>query len=106
MPGADARYGQVTVEGNMSVGDDVILRTLAFEPGDRFSLATVQLSQRRLYELGLFQLATVKLQSEQVSDGLVPVQVTVAEAKHRQIRLERRLRIARNTSAARPSGST
>ncbi|HZI78929.1 MAG TPA: BamA/TamA family outer membrane protein [Vicinamibacterales bacterium] len=87
MPGADARYGEVTVEGNKSVGDDVILRTLAFEPGDRFSLATVQLSQRRLYELGLFQLATVKLQSEQVSDGLVPVQVTVAEAKHRQIKL-------------------
>ena len=87
MPGADARYGELTVAGNKSVGDDVILRTLAFEPGDRFSLATVQLSQRRLYELGLFQLATVKLQSEQVSDGLVPVQVTVAEAKHRQIKL-------------------
>jgi len=87
MPGADARYGEVAVAGNKSVGDDVILRTLAFEPGDRFSLATVQLTQRRLYELGLFQLATVKLQNEEVSGGLVPVQVTVAEAKHRQIKL-------------------
>ena len=87
MPGADARYGAVMVAGNKSVGDDVILRTLAFEPEDRFSLATIQLSQRRLYELGLFQLATVTLQSEQVSDGHVPVQITVAEAKHRQIKL-------------------
>ena len=87
MPGAEARYGDITVAGNASVGDDVILRTLAFEPGNRFSLATVQLSQRRLYELGLFQLATVTLQGEQVSDGLVPVQVRVAEAKHRQIKL-------------------
>jgi outer membrane protein insertion porin family/translocation and assembly module TamA len=86
-PGAEARYGAVTVAGNVSVGDDVITRTLAFEPGNRFSLATIQLSQRRLYDLGLFQLATVAPQTEQVVDGVVPVNVTVAEAKHRQIRL-------------------
>ncbi len=46
----------------------------------------MQLSQRRLYELGLFQLASVTLNSDQVEDGIVPVQVTVAEAKHRQMR--------------------
>jgi outer membrane protein insertion porin family len=86
-PGAMARYGTVTVAGNMSVGDDVITRTLAVKPGNRFSLATIQLSQRRLYDLGLFQLATVKPETEQVVDGVVPVNVTVAEAKHRQIRL-------------------
>ncbi len=86
-PGAEANYGSVVVTGNRSVGEDVILRTLAFEPGDRFSLATVQLSQRRLYDLGLFQLATVAVKSEQVSDGVVPVEVTLAEAKHRQIKL-------------------
>ncbi len=87
MPGAEARIGTVAVTGNVSVGDDVVKRTLAFEPGSRFSLATVQLSQRHLYELGLFQVATVTLASEAVSNGEVPVQVTVAEAKHRQIRL-------------------
>ena len=86
-PGADALYGPVTVSGNVSVGDDVITRTLAFEPGNRFSLATIQLSQRRLYELGLFQFATVSPRTEEVADGRVPVHVTVAEAKHRQIRL-------------------
>jgi len=85
--GADALYGPVTVTGNVSVGDDVITRTLAFKPGNRFSLATIQLSQQRLYDLGLFQLATVSPRTEEVTDGLVPVQVTVAEAKHRQIRL-------------------
>lgn len=86
-PGVDALYGPVTVSGNVSVGDDVITRTLAFKPGNRFSLATIQLSQRRLYELGLFQLATVTPRTEEVADGLVPVHVTVAEAKHRQIQL-------------------
>jgi outer membrane protein assembly complex protein YaeT len=86
-PGAEARYGAVTVSGNMSVGDDVITRTLAVKPGNRFSLATIQLSQRRLYDLGLFQLATVAPETEQTADGVVPVKVTVAEAKHRQIRL-------------------
>jgi outer membrane protein assembly complex protein YaeT len=86
-PGEEARYGPVTVSGNVSVGDDVITRTLAFKPGSRFSLATVQLSQRRLYELGLFQIATVRPMTEQVVDGVLPVSVTVAEAKHRQVRL-------------------
>lgn len=86
-PGASANYGMITVSGNMSVGDDVITRTLAFKPGNRFSLATIQLSQRRLYDLGLFQLATVKPETAQVVDNVVPVNVTVAEAKHRQIRL-------------------
>jgi outer membrane protein insertion porin family/translocation and assembly module TamA len=86
-PGAEARYGDVTVSGNMSVGEDIVTRTLAFKPGNRFSLATIQLSQRRLYDLGLFQLATVKPDTEQIVDGVVPVNVTVAEAKHRQIRL-------------------
>jgi outer membrane protein assembly complex protein YaeT len=86
-PGAEARYGPIAVTGNLSVGDDVIERTLAFKPGNRFSLATIQLSQRRLYDLGLFQLATVAPKTQEVADGIVPVQVTVAEAKHRQIRL-------------------
>ena len=86
-PGADALYGPITVSGNVSVGDDVITRTLAIEPGNPFSLATIQLSQRRLYDLGLFQFATVTPRTEATADGLVPVHVTVAEAKHRQIRL-------------------
>jgi len=85
--GAEARYGPVAVMGNVSVSEDVVKRALSFEPGSRFSLATLQLSQRHLYELGVFQLASVTLASEQVSDGIVPVQVTVAEAKHRQVRL-------------------
>jgi hypothetical protein len=75
MTGEEAHYGPVAVKGNVSVGDDVIRRTLAFEPGDRFSLASVQLSQRRLYELGLFQVASVALGSEGVSKGEVPVEV-------------------------------
>jgi outer membrane protein insertion porin family len=87
MTGDEARYGPVAVTGNMSVGEDVIKRMLAFEPGNRFSLATVQLSQRRLYELGLFQVASVALGSEGVSNGEVPVEIKVAEAKHQQIRL-------------------
>jgi outer membrane protein assembly complex protein YaeT len=86
-PGPEARYGAVTVSGNRGVGEDVILRTLAFKPGNRFSLASVQLSQRRLYDMGLFQLATVVPQNQEISGGMVPVTVTVAEAKHRQIRL-------------------
>jgi len=87
-PGMEARFGAVSVTGNLSVGEDVIKRSLAFQPGTRFSLATLQVSQRRLYDLGLFQIATLAPRNEQAaSEGIVPVQITVAEAKHKQIKL-------------------
>jgi outer membrane protein insertion porin family/translocation and assembly module TamA len=87
-PGMEARFGAVSVSGNLSVGEDVIKRSLAFQPGTRFSLATLQVSQRRLYDLGLFQIATLAPRNDQAAaEGIVPVQITVAEAKHKQIRL-------------------
>jgi outer membrane protein assembly factor BamA len=86
LPGESAVFGPITVEGNASVGENVIRRALAFRPGDRFSLARLQLSQRRLYDLALFRLVYVDFASEKVANGQLPIHVSVLEADHREVR--------------------
>ena len=85
-PGVLARYGQITVDGNTSVSDNVVRRQLTFRPNWRFRLSQVQESQRRLYALETFQFANIE---PEVKEGeqpeIVPVKVTVTEGKHRKV---------------------
>jgi outer membrane protein assembly complex protein YaeT len=84
--GEEAVFGPIAIEGSRGVGENVIRRSLAFEPGERFNLRNIQQSQRRLYDLELFSLVNIANASEQVIDGQVPIRVTVAEADHRQVK--------------------
>ena len=70
----------------MRVDDDVVRRALAFKTGDKFSLAATTVSEKRLYDMQLFQLADVELVGQTVVDGRVPVNVAVTSNKLRQIR--------------------
>ncbi len=85
-PGVLARYGQVNIDGNSSVSDDVIKRQLTFRPGQRFRLSQVQDSQRRLYGLETFQFVNIE---PEVKEGeqpeTVPTNITVTEGKHRKV---------------------
>jgi outer membrane protein insertion porin family/translocation and assembly module TamA len=83
--GEPAVFGPVAIEGNSTIGDNVIRRALAFTPGDRFSLASLQQSQRRLYELDLFSLVNISNAEEGARGREVPMRVTVAEGDHRQV---------------------
>jgi outer membrane protein assembly complex protein YaeT len=85
-PGNLARYGEVTVDGNTSVSDNVVKRQLTFRPGWRYRLSQLQESQRRLYGLETFNFANVEAQiPEGAQPELVPVKVTVTEGKHRKV---------------------
>jgi outer membrane protein insertion porin family/translocation and assembly module TamA len=86
-PGKPAVFGDVSINGNASVGDAVIRRVLAVRPGAPFSLTAVQKTQRRLYDLDLFQFATVNPKLDGQDPDVVPVTVSVAEAKHRRLEL-------------------
>ena len=59
-PGQAATFGPIEVHGNTSVSEDVILRQLAFQPGQRYSAARVRASQSRLSSLDLFRFAYVE----------------------------------------------
>jgi outer membrane protein insertion porin family/translocation and assembly module TamA len=85
-PGVQAQYGQIEVQGNTSVSDNVVKRQLTFRPNGRFRLSQVQESQRRLYGLETFQFANIEPEvPEGEQPAVVPVKVTVTEGKHRKV---------------------
>ena len=84
--GTLARYGQVEVEGNTSVSDNVVIRQLTFRPNWRFRLSQLQESQRKLYSLETFQLANIEpVIEEGEQPDIVPVKVVVIEDKLRHV---------------------
>jgi outer membrane protein assembly complex protein YaeT len=83
-PGPAATFGEIEIRGNASVGDRVIRRQLAFEPGDRYRASAVRTSQSRLSALDLFSFAYVEPRGRETQPAAVPIRVTVAEDQHRQ----------------------
>jgi outer membrane protein assembly complex protein YaeT len=84
--GVLARYGEIDVQGNTSVSDDVVKRQLTFRPNWRYRLSQVQESQRKLYSLGTFQFANIEpVLKEGEQPEVVPVKITVTEGKHRKV---------------------
>lgn len=86
-PGQRAMFGPIEIAGNSSVDDNVIRRQLAFQAGDTYRKSLLQESQRRLYNLELFEFANVEPLRLEEHPSEVPVRVTVAEGKHRRINL-------------------
>jgi outer membrane protein assembly factor BamA len=84
-PGPEAVFGPITIEGAVSVSEDVIRRELAFAEGDLYELSRITETQRRLYGLELFQFANVSPRLPEDRSRVVPILVTVAEGKHRRL---------------------
>ena len=84
--GTLARYGAVDVQGNTSVGDNIVTRQLTFRPNWRYRLSQLQESQRRLYSLETFQFVNIEpVVKEGEQPEIVPVKVTLTEGKHRKV---------------------
>ena len=53
------RVGPIAIEGDKQVSERTISNSLSFKPGDPFRRTELATSQRRLYESGLFQRASI-----------------------------------------------
>jgi outer membrane protein insertion porin family/translocation and assembly module TamA len=85
--GPSAVFGDITIEGDVSVDEDVIRRELAFKEGDLYQLSRIAETQRRIYSLELFQFVNVTPRLPEDRSPKVPIVVTVAEGKHRRLQL-------------------
>jgi outer membrane protein assembly complex protein YaeT len=86
VPGTEARYGEIQIDGNSSVSDNVVRRQLTIRPGRLFRLSQLQESQRRLYDLETFQFANVEPEvPEGQQPAIVPIKTMLTEGKHRKI---------------------
>ena len=90
VPGPRARVGDIRIDGNRSVSDRTIQRSLAVRRGDRFSQDALYDSQRSLYQTDLFRYVTVGIApDDSIVDGvdsLVRVQVQLSEGARSRFR--------------------
>ena len=86
-PGPTMAFGETTVEGLSTVGSSVVRHQLMFQPGDVFRESLVRTTQRQLSSVEVFDVATVTPRFEEVSNGRVPVRITIVEGKPRRVRL-------------------
>ena len=82
-PGPLSRIGAISVEGNASVGDRVVLRELPFRTGDRYSARTLASARARLQAVDLLARAVVDVDSVLAPDSTLPVRVQVQETRPR-----------------------
>ena len=80
-------FGPISIEGDVSVDEDVVRRELAFKEGDLYQLSRITETQRRLYSLELFQFVNVAPRLPEDRSPQVPIAVTVTEGKHRRLQL-------------------
>lgn len=81
--GPVAPFGQTAVEGSESVDRDFIARMAGIPEGDQYDPAALAAAEKRLRALEVFSSVTVRGSESLSADGSVPVQVSVAERKHR-----------------------
>jgi outer membrane protein assembly complex protein YaeT len=85
-PGTLAHFGPIEIGGEKSVGENIVRRQLTYKEGDVFSRSEMRESQRKLYNLELFQFANIESKEDEATAlELVPTRVTVAEGKHRRL---------------------
>jgi outer membrane protein assembly factor BamA len=89
--GSRYRFGSAVVRGNESISDRVVHRELAFQPGDFYSAKALSEGRRDLQQLQIIRAARFEVpgvdtpKSLAVADSVLPVVVTITEAKPRLI---------------------
>jgi outer membrane protein insertion porin family/translocation and assembly module TamA len=84
-PGTLAHFGPIEIQGNTTVSERIIAREVLFKPGDLYQRSVVQNSQRRLYQLELFQFVNIEATNKEDQLPEVPMRITVAEGKHQRV---------------------
>jgi outer membrane protein insertion porin family/translocation and assembly module TamA len=84
-PGRQAKFGPLEITGNSSVDEKFIRSQLAFGPGDQFRMSRLTESQRRLYNLELFQYVNFDVPTLASQPAEVPVRAVITEGKHRRV---------------------
>ncbi|MDF1607528.1 autotransporter assembly complex protein TamA [Hoeflea sp. YIM 152468] len=81
--GPIAPFGQTAVDGAESVDSRFIARMAGIPDGEQYDPAALAAAEKRLQALEVFSTVSVRGGESLSADGTLPVQVTVAERKHR-----------------------
>jgi len=85
MKGPRSRIGAITVQGEQTVRERVLVRELPFSEGDLFSPGALREGRREILGLGLFRRVAVEIPQGTPPSEVVPVLVDVTEAPPRLV---------------------
>ena len=74
-PGPRSRIGEISIDGNRSVSDQVVLRELPFRTGDWYSIDAVTVARERLQAVDLLSQAVVDVDSAPRADSTLNVRI-------------------------------
>ncbi len=83
--GEPAHIGEVTVQGNVRLAEEVVRRMLPFREGILYRRDDILAAQRNLYSLEIVRSANVEASLENLDAPLVPITVTVTEGDLRRM---------------------
>lgn len=86
-PGPLCYFGEITIAGNKSVSDEVILRGLGFRTGRRFVQRRLAEAQSQVYRLELFQFVSLRALNLDERPEHVPIEVRVRESVPRTLKM-------------------
>ncbi len=78
--GPKSIFGEVVVNGNEKMATSLILKQLAFKKGQLFQQELIDKSQRQIYALGMFHIATVTANLNEERSNTIPIQIQIREA--------------------------
>ena len=85
--GIPAVFGATTVSGQEALPDTMMLRELAYRPGEAYDPRKLATTQARIFGLGLFRSVTVEPANLDERSGTVEVLIQVAEGPPRSLKL-------------------
>lgn len=83
-PGPELRFGPTLVTGAKRMSVARIVKIAGLRPGERFSQTELDRAKARLRRSGVFASVTLSEGETLTAEGLLPILVTVAEAKTRR----------------------
>ena len=84
-PGPKAVFGETEIKGTEQVEPYLIVRELAYEPGEMFSLKKIRESRQQILALDLFSALRINPRESAGTPTVVPMGVQVTEKPPRQI---------------------
>jgi len=78
--GTLTHFGETTISGNTRVSEKNIRKQLIFEEGDVWSKSDIDLTQKRIFNLGMFRVSSLKTTPLKEERDTLPIQVILKEA--------------------------
>lgn len=78
--GPSSRFGDLTIEGLERTPEEAVRKQMTIAPGDVYSSRQLDQSQKQIYELGLFRIASLQAGLTNSETETIPLSLTIEEA--------------------------